>query len=260
MKIGYKGLSKDMVPSLGHGEKIQYVIGETYSKPEKDNPRLCSNEGFHYCNELKQVFEHYPDNGNNRFFKIEVLGKFTDSSDKSITTSFKLLEEIPLTEVERITLDEYFDINLLKEIQTKYPMFHVGGSAGLYLHGVRLDRWKRKSSSSDFDMITPYFVLPEGKIDDEEIVYLDAKASANDFDETFLVGGTKIDLRIDPKQRYEIIEYDGFRFKVSNLMTILEAKMRYALTPFGGKHKKDLLEMVVKVPKKVKETKIEDFF
>ena len=53
MKIGYKGLNKDMMPSLGHDNKIQYVVGETYTKPEKDNPRLCSSDGYHYCNELK---------------------------------------------------------------------------------------------------------------------------------------------------------------------------------------------------------------
>ena len=253
MKIGYKGLSKDMVPTLGHGEKITYVIGETYSKPDIDNPALCSNDGYHYCNNLVDVFKHYPKNSTNRFFKIEVLGKFTDGNDKSITTSFKLLEEISKDEVDKVTLDDYFDIELLKEIQTKYPMFHVGGSVGLYLHGVRLKRWFDKGKSYDFDMVTPYFVLPEDKIGEEEVLYLDAKASANDFDETFIVGNTKVDLRIDPKQRYEIIEHDGFKFKVSNLLTILEAKMRYALLPNGKKHKEDILEMVVKIPKKVKQ-------
>ena len=75
-----------------------------------------------------------------------------------------------------------------------------------------------------------------------------------------LIGNTKVDLRIDPKQRYEIIEHDGFKFKVSNLLTILEAKMRYALLPNGGKHKKDLLEMIIRVPKKEKETTIFDLF
>lgn len=64
-----------------------------------------------------------------------------------------------------------------------------------------------------------------------------------------MIGNIKVDYRIDPKQRYEIIEYDGFKFKVSNLLTILEAKMRYAMLPNGKKHKSDLEEMVIKVPK-----------
>lgn len=262
MKIGYKGLNQDMTPTLGKGDKIQYVIGETYSKPDKTNPVLCSNDGFHYCNTLKDVFKHYNNNGNNRFFKIEVLGNFTDGFDKSITTSFKLLEEISKDDIDKITLDEFFDIELLKEIQTKYPMFHIGGSVGLYLHGVRLKRWYNPHKSSDYDMVSPYFVLPEGKVGNEEIEYLDAKASGNDFDETFIVGGTKVDIRIDPKQRYEIIEHNGFKFKVSNLLTILEAKMKYALLPNGKKHKNDILEMVVKKPKTSKEnnTNIFDLF
>jgi hypothetical protein len=260
MKIGYKGLSKDMQPTLGRGDKIIYVLGETYSKPDKDKPVLCSNDGYHYCNTLNDVFKHYDNNGTNRFFKIEVLGKFTDGNDKSITTSFKLLEEISKDEIDKVILDEHFNIELLKNIQTKYPMFHVGGSVGLYLHGVRLKRWFDNNKSSDYDMVSPYFVLPEGEIGEEEVQYLDTKASANDFDETFIVGDTKVDIRIDPKQRYEIIEHGGFKFKVSNLLTILEAKMRYALLPNGKKHKDDILEMIVKVPKKQKENNEKNIF
>jgi hypothetical protein len=262
MKIGYKGLTKDMESGLGYSKKEKFVIGETYTKPEKDKPVLCSTDGYHYCNELSQVFSHYANNGSNRFFKIEVLGKFNDGGDKSITTSFKLLEEISKDEIDRIRLDEHFNIDLLKGIQKKFPMMHVGGSVGLYLHGVRLKRWNEKSKS-DFDMISPYFILPDGQIEEtgDEIEYLDAKASANDFDETFVVGGVKVDYRIDPKQRYEIIEYDGFKFKVSNLLTILEAKMRYAMLPNGKKHKDDLEEMVIKVPKKTnKTTNINELF
>ena len=257
-KYGYKGLSKEMKSVLGRSSEETFVIGETYTKPEKENPVLCTTDGYHYCNSLRDVFKHYANNGSNRFFKIEVLGSFTDSHDKSITTSFKLLEEISKDNLQNIKLNEYFNIDLVKEIQKKFPMFHIGGSVGLFLHGVRLDRWLNcNSSSSDLDMISPYFVLPEGKLEEsgEEIEYLDAKASANDFDETFLVGGTKVDLRIDPKQRYEYIEHDGFKFKVSNLMTILEAKMRYALLPNGKKHKEDIEEMVIKVPKEKKEIK-----
>lgn len=266
MKIGYKGLSSDMTARLGRNNE-KYVIGETYSKPEKDKPTMCSSDGYHYCNTLKEVLNHYPHDGKNRFFKIEVLGNFTDGNDKSITTSFKLLEEIPKEEVDNLYLSDYFKIELLKSIQTKYPMFHIGGSVGLFLHGVRLKRWykrenKYSTKNSDFDMVTPYFVLPDDEIDGNEVEYLDAKASSNDFDETFIVDNTKVDLRIDPKQRYEIIEFDGFKFKVSNLLTILEAKIRYAQQPKGTKHKNDILEMVKgNVTKKTKpQTNIFDLF
>ena len=135
-------------------------------------------------------------------------------------------------------------------------MFHVGGSAGLFLHGVRLKRWL-KNSSSDLDFVSPYFVLPQKTLkttdgDELEVFYKDAKASGNDFDETFIVGDTKIDYKIDPKQRYELIEFRGVTYKVSDLLTIMEAKMRYAQKPSGGKHRQDLKEMVVKHKEEVK--------
>jgi hypothetical protein len=250
MKIGYKGLFKDMSSGVGYSSKVIYEIDKIYSKTNIENPKVCSQDGYHYCNKLSDVFQHYPNDGKNRFFEIEVLGNFTDSSDKSITTSFKLLREIPNDILLQKRYDENLNIDLLKDIQTKFPMFHVGGSVGLYLHGVRLERWLGKTSS-DIDMVSPYFVLPEGSVseDGEEIEYLDAKASANDFDETFLVDGVKVDYRIDPKQRYEIIEHNGFKFKVSPILTILEAKMRYALHPSGRKHRDDIKEMVVRVKK-----------
>ena len=140
-------------------------------------------------------------------------------------------------------------------------MFHDGGSAGLFLHGARLKRWKDKDKS-DLDLVSPYFVLVEGQ-EGAEVEQLDSKASANDFDETFLYDGVKVDYRIDPKQRYEYIEYRGFKYKVSPLFTILEAKMRYALNG-QKKHKDDLLELLkagfASIPTKESNPKAEDSF
>lgn len=249
MKIGYKGLSADMKAIQGGPVRIEYKIGETYVKDLKESPRLCSSEGFHYCNKLEDTLKYYPLKDGSRYFEIEVLGPFTDGSDKSITTSFKLLREIPRAGLIDKKLASNLNLELVRAIQKQYPMFHVGGSTGLFLHGVRLKRWFDKSTS-DLDFISPYFVLPESKLvlndngKEVDINYLDAKASGNDFDETFIVDGVKVDYRIDPKQRYEIIEHDGFKYKVSNLMTILEAKMRYAQTPSGQKHRDDITEMV----------------
>jgi hypothetical protein len=250
MKIGYKGLSKDMVATQGL-VKEQYVLGQTYTKvlPEgRDTPALCTAQGYHYCNRLQDVSRYYSTSRGNRFFKIEVLGKFTDGPDKSITTSFRLLEEIPLQDVLDETYIKNLNLDLVAAIQKKYPMLHVGGSAALFLHGVRLKRWGT-SSSSDLDFISPYFILLEPKLEVKEDKELDVnlisdKGSGNDFDVTYQIGNTIVDYKIDPKQRYELIEYKGFTYKVSNLMTILEAKMRYAQLPSGGKHKKDITEMV----------------
>lgn len=270
MKIGYKGLTADMKATLGTFNPTVYEIGQTYTKENIKNPRLCSKEGFHYCNDLEDVFEHYKRDGKNRFFKIEVLGNFTDDDDyakKSITTSFRFIEELDenffkewdskADERKTIRDERKMEINLkldaVKAIQTKYPTFHVGGSIGLFLHGIRLKRWLN-SKSSDIDMVAPYFILPEfddnTEDDDNEYSceYKDAKASGNDFDETFVFygdfGTVKVDYKIDPVQRYVIIEYKGFKYKVSPLLTIIDAKMKYAMNG-QTKHADDIKEMIL---------------
>jgi hypothetical protein len=246
MIIGYKGFDKDL-----KCREVQFTVGDIASKPYIEKPRLCTGDGFHYCKQLREVFAHYGLDGLNRYCEIEVLGGFTESKDKCITTSFRIIRELSKKEVEKVIADEKdhkigdrLNLETIKELQERYPIFHVGGSAGLFLHGIRLKRWEKANTSSDLDLIAPYYILvedPEGDVGMVE--HLDAKASANDFDETFLYDGVKVDLRIDPKQRYEYITYQGFRYKVSNLFTILEAKMRYALNG-QGKHKADLMEMM----------------
>jgi hypothetical protein len=246
MKIAYKGFDKDL---KCRGEQFQ--VGEIYSKNvEVKIPKLCTSDGYHYCNKLEDVYNYYSEKEDNRFCEIQVLGAFTDGGDKSTTTTFKILRELTKHDLMKINLgkntekrENNLQLEILQEIQERYPMFHVGGSAGLFLHGARLDRWT-KGNGSDLDLISPYFILVEDPEGEEGVVQqLDAKASGNDFDETFLYEGTKVDYKIDPKQRYEYIEYKGFKYKVSPLFTILEAKMRYALNN-QKKHKDDLVELM----------------
>jgi hypothetical protein len=263
MKLAYKGFDKYL---RCRGE--QFVIGEIYSKNvELKTPKLCSGDGYHYCDKLEDVYKHYSERNNgNRFCEIQVLGAFTDDRDKSITTSFKILRELTkhdliMSNLEKNTerMENNLHLETIQKIQQRYPMFHVGGSAGLFLHGARLNRWIDKNNS-DLDLISPYFILVEDPEGEEGVVQqLDAKTSGNDFDETFLYDGVKVDYKIDPKQRYEYIEYKGFKYKVNPLFTILEAKMRYALSN-QKKHKDDLVELIsagfVKAePGKEKQTK-----
>lgn len=268
MKIAYKGFDKNL---KCRGEQFQ--VGEIYSKNvDLKTPKLCTSDGYHYCNKLQDVYNHYSNvYGENRFCEIQVLGAFTDDSDKSITTSFRILRELSkhdlmLADLEKNTerMEKNLQLETLKEIQERYPMFHVGGSVGLFLHGARLKRWASRDSS-DLDLVSPYFVLVEDPEGEEDVVsQLDAKASGNDFDETFLYDGVKVDYKIDPKQRYEYIEYKGFKYKVSPLFIILEAKMRYALNG-QRKHKDDLTELmsagfVKGLKEKKKETNDDDIF
>lgn len=252
MKIGYKGFNKNLVC-----REQQFEIGSTYTKMQTipgKKPRLCSSDGYHYCDTLGKVFSFYRNDGFNRFCEIEVLGEYTEDYEKCVTTSFKIIREISKEEIDKVMKEEErnrikrnFNIEALKEFQTKYPITFIGGSTALFLHGVNLERWKG-SSSPDWDIMTPYFIL--FKSETNGIYYTHAKKSGNDFDETFHAdlpngGYVKMDVRIDPKAHYEIIEFDGFKFKVAPLLTIVEAKMRYALQG-NIKHEDDLKEMLLK--------------
>lgn len=310
--IGYKGFDKNL-----SCRNMKFEVGITYTTQYGKNkpdyyPDLCSNQGFHYCEKLENVYRFY-NKSTSRFFIIDVLGLHKSDGEKSTTTSFRIIKEITdikdnlelVGKLVKEELDDYVNkklirdnkekdilkdielkqerallkIQLRKEIeeenklkqleidkeiskclnldqvkllQINYPLLHVGGSVGLFLHGIRLDRML--NSSHDLDLISPYFMLYD--IEKVEFQHNDPKASGNDFDQTFTMTfndkTTKVDIKIDPKQAYEIIEYEGFKYKVSKLEIIWAAKLKY--TQYGQtKHKEDLYEAM----KKNIETKIE---
>jgi hypothetical protein len=250
-KIGYKGFNKDL-----RCRQESFQVGYTYTKnAHLEQPKICSEDGYHYCDTLEDVFQWYPLGKKNRYCKVEILGSFTTEKDKCVTTSFKILEEIPQETIYIMTMDYHFNLNLLQKIQTKYPEFIIGGSTALYLQGVRLERWGttyrdkgqvRYSNEqvSDYDFIVPHFILPESDNElDLTIENSSDKSYGNDFDYTFYCNGTKIDYKINPKQRYEIIEHGGYKYKVSPVLNIIEAKVRYAMNG-QDKHKNDIIEMI----------------
>jgi hypothetical protein len=234
MKIGYKGFDKNL-----KCKDHQLQTGEVASKPEKDNPRTCSNDGFHYCNKLEDCFTYYSLNRSNRYCEIEILGNFKDDGDKSVTTSLKIIREIPLSEIYEKQIEQNMNLEKVRKLQKAYPLIHVGGSIGLFLQGIRLKRWK--DSTVGIDIVSPYFQLFES-FDDCCVDYQDCKKSGNDFDEVFILDSVKVDCRIDPHQRYEVVEYKGFKYKVSKFETIMAAKMKYAANG-QDKHKDDIREM-----------------
>ncbi len=297
-KLGWKGFSKDL---MCKHEKFE--IGITYSKKNVENPSLCSNEGYHYCNKLRDVYTYYSVTSTNRFFLIEILGNFTDDSGKSITTSFRIIKEVsPNAHIDAVGLyyaemanyehnksyrdsyelsliqatqeqtdkDNYkrelvkeikqeevtskllwrskiakkLNLDIVKEIQTAYPHIIVGGSIGLFLHGINLDRWA-KGEPSDIDLISPYYTLIES-IGNLKIEEIEEESSGKDFEYTLSVygdnGPIQIDLAIDPKSTYKYIDYEGFRYKVNRLENIWAAKLKY----HKPKHIKDLEEALLK--------------
>lgn len=266
---GFKGFDQNL-KCRGY----QFEIGKTYTHDGGvDNIKICQ-KGFHYCKNLKDVFNFYtaskltdiftdkPTGKNNRFCIVKAkhhLGINFNQSDKSVTDEITIVEELPIEVVREFK--EYlekikdepelvFRLEDVKIIQKAYPHFILGGSTALYLHGFNIER---KQEVKDLDFVTPYFTPinikdfdPEDGVTEADNMS-EAQPSGNDFDyvEGLVIDGSflLLDMKIDPKQRYEIITHNGFDYKVSPWYPIIEAKMRYAQVNKDQKHKKDLINM-----------------
>lgn len=297
VKLAFKGFNSKL-----QCRDTKFEIGVTYSLPILNRkPKLCTSDGYHYCNRLEEVFNHYVNSVNNRFCIIEVLGDFSEDETKGTTYSFRIIRELTKIElvnweIANILLDiEYEDydnkkkqrdeaeskikdkitnkalideavkeelvkikqetedkakertakivknmkLDIVKAFQEKYPHTQIGGSVGLFLHGIELNRFYN-SCINDLDIITPYYTLFENINDKITINLLGEKEykSGCDFDECIAINGIKADVRIDNHQKYNIIEFEGFKYKVSALEAIWAAKLRYN----AKKHNDDLRE------------------
>ena len=151
---------------------------------------------------------------------------------------------------------EYLGLPLIQKIQKVYPEVVVSGSAALFLHNIRLQRMCSSSASnSDIDIILPYFV----PFTDFEDVSFDTPVkkgtSGKEYDFDYQLNCTYsnegyrsrklLDVKIDPKRHYEVVEYEEVKYKVSLLEDIMLAKLTY-LQSGVVKHRDDLYEMLGK--------------
>lgn len=147
-----------------------------------------------------------------------------------------------LQEEEKIK--EKLNLELARKIQKSHPEMVIGGSLALFLHGIRLSRWKT-SAPSDLDLVLPYYT----HIEDSDFIVDKSKSDSKDFDMIVVVDNSTIDIKIDPKRRYESVIYEDITYFVSPLEVIWEAKCRYAALG-NSKHRDDLLELCGKPVKK----------
>jgi hypothetical protein len=175
--------------------------------------------------------------------KIEIPDGFVlDGVDKTTgEVLFKSVEKLA-QEAQEERLDTMMKLSTVRKLQEANPNLIIGGSISLYLQGVRLERFK--NGNIDYDITLPYYQTLEEK-DGITIKEGEDRPSGSDYKETFLIDDVKADLRIDPLQKYQIIEYKGFKYKIVPLETIIKAKSEYALTKWGLKHKQDLKEMIL---------------
>jgi len=89
--IGYKatinGRCKDQL----------YEVGQIYVL---DDELIMCKKGFHFCEDLFDVFDYYPPNKNTKVFKVEALGNTITNDDKSVTDKIKILEEVSLANLK----------------------------------------------------------------------------------------------------------------------------------------------------------------
>ena len=80
---------------------FQYEVGKTF---EEDVTPSCCNKGFHFCKELKDCFNYYPFNPDNKVAKVIALGEIDEESDdnKCCTNKIQIVEEISWEDVLRM--------------------------------------------------------------------------------------------------------------------------------------------------------------
>jgi hypothetical protein len=74
---------------------FQYAVGEVFEIEEEP---ICCNRGFHFCKELKDCFNYYTFNLENKVAEIEALGDIDiqdkDKDSKCCTNKIKIVREI----------------------------------------------------------------------------------------------------------------------------------------------------------------------
>ena len=118
-----------------------------------------------------------------------------------------------------------YKLEVLRNFQEKYPDSHVGGSVGLYLHGIDL---QRDISRTDLDLTVPDWV------DELKSDYSTAPSDASDFDYQKIHKSKdyyfccKMEIRVCPEPSFTVVEHEGHSYNVSLLSNILFWKKKYA--------------------------------
>lgn len=252
---GFKGFNADLT-CRGY----QYRLGEVH---EYTGNLYLGSSGFHFCSNLEDVFTYYNSTGTNIFAEVEAVGdvKETSHDSKKATNKLKVVRIIPQEEIENFIKNlerkklekDVYGLDVLRELQKNYQII-VGGSCALYLYGLPLDR-VNSLKTPDFDIVMPFYqkihtstLSGEGENTIDEIEEFDGKSSGNDFDRTFLLNTCddrffKLDVKVDPKASYNIVTHNGHKYKVAELLDIIEAKCRYA-NKGNNKHKEDLYKLL----------------
>lgn len=87
---GYKAFNYDFTC-----RNFQYEVGKTYEI--EGELKICEN-GFHFCEELEDVFRYYDFIPTTRVAEVEILGNVITDFNKSCTDKIKIVRELSLRE------------------------------------------------------------------------------------------------------------------------------------------------------------------
>ena len=141
-------------------------------------------------------------------------------------------------------------LEIYKKIEEAHPGCHLGGSIGLFLHGIDLGR---TFADSDIDICS---FKPHGKeFKDIQKKYSEiGLASATDMDEVSyrseieengVEKRIKIEYKYDRTQNFKVVEYKGVTYRVTLPQMILGWKVLFACRG-SKKHRADLDKLGVR--------------
>jgi hypothetical protein len=87
---GYKGFNKEL-----KCRGFQYEVGKTYEC--KGRVVLCEN-GFHFCEDPKNIQSYYADLTTCRYCEVEASGKVINGDGKCVCSKITIVREVPLQE------------------------------------------------------------------------------------------------------------------------------------------------------------------
>lgn len=173
--------------------------------------------------------------------KKEPVYTISERVSEMLRSSNPELKELGKTLREEEILRQRIGLHTVRLLQEKHPELILTGSAALYLYGIRLKRFEFEDTDNDLDFVTNYPV----HIDETSYHHRDDTAGFKDKwlveDKATKLGKRKLEIATDPTQRYQWVELDGVRYKVSPLLDIWAWKIEYAKAG-KDKHKQDLEE------------------
>ena len=98
---GYKAFNKDLTC-----RGMQYEVGKTFEM--KESP-ICCNQGFHFCENIADVYRYYETSDDTRICEVEAIGEIvTDDNIKYCTNKIKIVKEIKDKGIKHCNLDKTY--------------------------------------------------------------------------------------------------------------------------------------------------------